>query len=174
MGSDLSGVVVEVGASVRRFKPGDEVYARVDEDRFDYKTHDYAAELHDYDLVFDTLGGKVPERSLAVLKPGGKLISIADPPDAEFAREMGLGWAMQQVMRLLSYRVRKHARRLGVSYSFLFMKPSGEQPCTIGALIDSGALRPVLDRVFAFDSTLEALAYVERGRAKGKVVVTVK
>ena len=125
-------------------------------------------------MVLDTLGGKVSEDSLQVLKPGGKLISISGPPDAEFAVEMGLGWAMRQVIRLLSYRVRKRAARLGVSYSFLFMKPSGEQLRSIGALIDSGELRPVVDRVFSFDSTIEALAYVERGRAKGKVIVKLR
>jgi alcohol dehydrogenase len=74
---------------------------------------------------------------------------------------------------VLSYRVRRQARRLGVSYSFFFMRPSGEQLRTIGALIDAGVVRPVVDRVFPFEQTNEALAYVERGRAKGKVVVKV-
>jgi len=140
----------------------------------DYKTQDYAAELRDYDLVLDTLGGKVPERSLQVLRPGGMLISISGAPDPAFAREWQLGWVLEQVFRVLSYRIRKQAKRLGVRYSFLFMKPSGGQLREIGALFDSGALRPVVDRVFPFDETAEALAYVERGRAKGKVVVKIK
>ena len=77
-------------------------------------------------------------------------------------------------MRLLSYGIRKKARRQGVSYSFLFMKASGEQLLEIGRLIDSGVIRAVVERVFPFESTNEAMAYVERGRAKGKVVVKVR
>jgi NADPH:quinone reductase-like Zn-dependent oxidoreductase len=60
-----------------------------------------------------------------------------------------------------------------VSYAFLFMRPSGDQLREIGALIDSGIIRPVVDRVFPFESTKEALAYVEKGHAKGKVIVKV-
>ena len=77
-------------------------------------------------------------------------------------------------MRLLSYRIRKRAKRHHVSYSFLFMRPSGDQLREIGSLIDSGTIHPVVDRVFPFESTTEALAYVEGGRAKGKVVVRVR
>jgi alcohol dehydrogenase len=271
LGSDLSGVVVQVGAGVRGFKPGDEVYARVDKDRtgafaefiavreesvapkpasldmeaaasiplvgltawqalidraglkpgqkvlihagsggvgsfaiqlarhlgafvatttstanvdwvkqlgadlvIDYKTQDFSALLRDYDVVFDTLGGKTLEDSVQVLKPGGKIVSISGPPDAAFAREWQLGWIKEQAMRLLSFGIRKRAARHGVSYSFLFMWPSGAQLREIGALIDSGVLRPVVDRVFPFDETVEALAYVERGHAKGKVIVKIR
>jgi NADPH:quinone reductase-like Zn-dependent oxidoreductase len=77
-------------------------------------------------------------------------------------------------MRLLSYRIRKRAKRHHVSYAFLFMRPSGDQLREIGALIDSGIIRPVVDRVFPFESTKEALAYVEKGRAKGKVIVKMR
>jgi alcohol dehydrogenase len=74
-------------------------------------------------------------------------------------------------MRLLSYRIRKKAKRHHVSYSFLFMRASGDQLREIGSLIDSGIIRPVVDRVFPFESTNEAMSYVEKGRAKGKVIV---
>jgi len=77
-------------------------------------------------------------------------------------------------MRLLSYRIRKKAKRHRVSYSFLFMRANGDQLREIGHLIDSGIIRPVVDRVFPFESTNEAMAYVERGRAKGKVIVRVR
>ena len=114
------------------------------------------------------------EKSLRVLKPGGKLISISGPPDPDFAKEIGLTWIVGLLMRLLSYRIRKKAKRQHVRYSFLFMRASGNQLREIGLLIDSGIIRPVVDRVFAFESTKEALAYVEKGRAKGKVVVKVR
>ncbi len=140
----------------------------------DYRKDDFATLLRDYDVVLNSLGGEVLEKSLQVLKPGGKLISISGPPDSDFAKDMGSSWILRQVMRLLSYRIRKKAKRHAVSYSFLFMRANGDQLREIGRLIDSGIIRPVVDRVFPFESTNEAMAYVESGRAKGKVVVRVR
>jgi NADPH:quinone reductase-like Zn-dependent oxidoreductase len=271
LGNDFAGVVVRVGSRVRRFEPGDEVYARPDADRIgafaqfiairedslaikpkeltmeeaasiplvgltawqaliekanlkkgqkvlihagsggvgtfaiqlakhvgaivatttsaanldwvkalgadiviDYTKDDFTTILRDYDVVLNSLGSDVLEKSLQVLEPGGKLISISGPPDPDFARELGSPWISRQVMRLLSYRIRKKAKRYGVSYSFLFMKASGDQLREIGRLIDSRVIRAVVDRVFPFESTNEAMAYVESGRAKGKVVVKVR
>jgi NADPH:quinone reductase-like Zn-dependent oxidoreductase len=138
----------------------------------DYKTQDITAELSGYDLVLDTQGGATLEKSLQVLKPGGAVISVAGPPDPEFAREFGANWFLVQAMRALSFSIRRKAKKRSVSYSFLFMTANGEQLRELGALLDAGVVRPVIDRVFPFDDTLEALAYVESGRSKGKVVVT--
>lgn len=77
-------------------------------------------------------------------------------------------------MRALSFSVRRKAKRRSVHYSFLFMTANGDQLRELGALVDGGAIRPVIDRVFPFDATLDALAYVENGRATGKVVVTLR
>jgi NADPH:quinone reductase-like Zn-dependent oxidoreductase len=63
-------------------------------------------------------------------------------------------------------------RRRQAHYSFLFMRANGEQLSEITSLIDAGTIRPVVDRVFPFASTKEAMAHVESGRAKGKVVVS--
>ncbi|EEA04386.1 Alcohol dehydrogenase zinc-binding domain protein [Burkholderia sp. H160] len=271
LGNDLAGTIVRVGSRVRRFKPGDEVYARPPKDRIgafaefiaitedavalkpralsmeeaasiplvgltawqalveraqlkkgqkvlihagsggvgtlaiqlakhlgaivattasaanagwmkqlgadiviDYKKDDFAAVLKDYDVVVDTQGGKTLEKSLQVLKPGGKLIGIAGPPDPEFARQLGAAWFLRTAMRLLSYRIRKAARRRDVGYSFLFMRADGDQLAQIAKLVDSAAIKPVIDRIFPFESTREALAYVETGRAKGKVVIKIR
>jgi NADPH:quinone reductase-like Zn-dependent oxidoreductase len=140
----------------------------------DYKKDEFEKVLSGYDAVLNSLGKDTLEKSLMVLKPGGKLISISGPPDAEFAREIGSSWPMQQVMRLLSFGIRKKARRHGVTYSFLFMRASGEQLSKITALIEAGTIHPVMDRVFPFEATNEALAYIETGRSKGKVVVKLK
>ena len=140
----------------------------------DYKTQDFEAVLRDYDVVLNSQDGKTLEKSLRVLKRGGKLISISGPPDPEFGKESGAPGFVKLVMRLLSSGVRRKAQRLGVGYSFLFMKASGSQLREITRLIEAGAIRPVIDRVFPFASTNEALAYVEAGRAKGKVVVQIK
>lgn len=139
----------------------------------DYKTRDFSRELKDYDVVLNSLGADVLEKSLEVLKPGGELISISGPPDPDFAKEQGLSWGLQQVVRLLSYGIRKKARKKGVSYAFLFMRASGAQLEKLKALIDSGVVRPILDRSFPLDLTEDALAYVEKGRSKGKVTIKV-
>lgn len=140
----------------------------------DYKTQAFETVLNGYDLVLNSLGTDTLEKSLAVLKPGGKLISVSGPPDVEFARENGSGWLLRQAMRFLSRDIRTKARRRGVSYSFLFMRANGEQLGRITTLIEGGVIRPVIDRVFPFEATNEALAYVEAGRSKGKVVVRLK
>ncbi|OBF81346.1 NADPH:quinone oxidoreductase [Mycobacterium sp. 852002-51163_SCH5372311] len=140
----------------------------------DYKNNDFEAILRDYDVVLDTQGGETLEKSLRVLKPGGKVISVAGPPEPNFAKEFGVNWLLIQAMRLLSFKIRRKAKRRGVTYSFLFMKASGDQLRELGDLIDFGVIRPVVDRVFPFQSTRDALAYVEKGRAKGKVVVKIR
>ena len=271
LGNDVAGVVVQVGCQVRRFKIGDEVYARPPQDRIgsfaeliainedavalmpkkltmeeaasiplvaltayqaliekaalkkgqkvlihagsggvgtiaiqlakhlgatvatttsaanldlvkslgadiaiDYKTTDFVKVLSDYDVVLNSLGTETLTKSLEVLKPGGKLISISGPPDPDFAKDQGANWLLKLVMNFLSFGIRKKAKRYRVLYSFLFMRASGEQLNEITSLIDAGIIRPVVDRVFPFESTSEALAYVEKGRAKGKVIVNLK
>ena len=140
----------------------------------DYKKDDFEAALRDYDVVLNSQDGKTLEKSLRILKPGGQLISISGPPDPAFANAIGAPGFVKLILRLLSSGVRRRAKRLGVRYSFLFMKASGSQLRQITALIEAGAIRPVVDRVFPFELTNEALAYVEAGRAKGKVVIKVK
>ncbi|MDX8147264.1 NADP-dependent oxidoreductase [Lentzea sp. BCCO 10_0061] len=271
LGNDVAGVVIRVGGSVRRFKPGDEVYARPDEDRIgtfaelisiseddlalkperltmeeaaaiplvgltawqalveiaglregqkvfiqagaggvgtfaiqlakhlgatvatttsaanadlvrrlgadvviDYREDDFETVLRDYDVVLNSLDDETLRKSLRVLKPGGKLVSISGPPDPAFAREPGRPWFLRPVMWVLSRGVRKAARRQQVSYSFLFMRADGKQLGEITSLIDAGAITPVVDRIFPFEATNEAMAYVRTGRAKGKVVVKVR
>ena len=139
----------------------------------DYKKDDFEKVLRDYDVVVNSLGKETLEKSLRVLKPGGKLISISGPPDRAFATDIGSGWILRQLMGALSHRIRKQARRHRVSYSFLFMKASGDQLREITSLIEAGTIRPVVDRTFPFEAAGEALAYVETGRAKGKVVVKI-
>jgi NADPH:quinone reductase-like Zn-dependent oxidoreductase len=270
LGTDLAGVVVRVGPRVRRFKAGDKVYARADDDRIgtfaeliavkedslalkpanlsmeeaasiplvaltawqtlvvkgrlkkgqkvlihagsggvgtiaiqlakhfgatiattasavnadmlkglgadiviDYKKDDFSTMLKGYDLVIDTQGGDTLKRSLRVLKPGGKLIGIAGPPDPDFAKLRGMNSFVRLVMWLLSYGIRNAARHSGTSYSFHFMTANGQQLAEITRLIEAGYIRPVVDRIFPFEETRQALDYVETGRTKGKVVIKV-
>jgi len=268
LGNDMAGTVVSVGAGVHHFKPGDEVYARPDDDRIgtfaefiavkaasvalkpsnlnmveaaslplvaltawqalvetaqlkpgqkvfiqagsggvgtvaiqlakhlgafvatttstanvewvkalgadvviDYKQHDFATELRDYDVVLNSLGKDELTRSLQILKPGGHLISISGPPTPAFAVARGLAWPLKQVLRLLSRGIRSRAKQQRVTYTFLFMRADGRQLSEITSLVESGAIRPAIDRIFTFQETRGALAHVESGRTKGKVVV---
>lgn len=271
LGNDMAGTVIRVGARVRDFKPGDEVYGRPDDDRIgtfaeriavkasslalkpgnlsmveaaslplvaltawqalvktaqlqkgqkvliqagsggvgtiaiqlarhlgafvatttstaniawvqalgadvviDYKRQDFAHVLRDYDVVLNSLGTDELNKSLQVLSPGGHLISISGPPTPTFAAARGLAWPLRQVLRLLSSGIRRKAKNKGAHYSFVFMRADGAQLREITSLVESGAIRPVVDRVFPFEHTQAALAYVASGRAKGKVVVQVR
>jgi NADPH:quinone reductase-like Zn-dependent oxidoreductase len=137
----------------------------------DYRKQDFADVLSGYDVVLDSLGGENLEKSLTVLKPGGQAIGVAGPPDPGFAKQLGAPKVMGVVMGVLSRKIRGQARKRGVSYSFLFMQANGAQLRELGALYDAGHLRPVIDTTFPFDQTIEALSYVEQGRATGKVVI---
>ncbi len=122
-------------------------------------------------MVLDSLGQASLEKSLTVLRPGGLAISVVGPPDPSFANQLRQP-LLKPVMAILSRKVRRQARKLGVRYSFFFMRADGTQLASLAALYDNGTLRPVLDRTFPFTETLDAMAYVEQGKAKGKVVVT--
>ncbi len=139
----------------------------------DYRTQDFEQVLSGYDLVLNSQDAKTLAKSLNVLKPGGKLISISGPPDVSFAKSLKLNLFLRFVMRMLSRSILKKAKARGVDYAFLFMRADGQQLGEIANLIDAGIIRPVVDKVFPFAQTADALAYVETGRAKGKVVVTV-
>jgi NADPH:quinone reductase-like Zn-dependent oxidoreductase len=138
----------------------------------DYRSQDFEQMLSGYDLVLDSLGGKNLERSLRVLRKGGKAIGIAGPPDPGFAREMGANLVLRLAVAGLSSGIRRQARRLGVHYEFLFMRASGDQLREITALVDGGAIRPVVGKTVPFDETAEALSALERGGIRGKAVVT--
>lgn len=138
----------------------------------DYRSQDFEELLSGYDLVLDSLGGENLEKSLRVLKAGGKAIGIAGPPDPAFAREAGLNPMLRLAVSGLSAGIRRQARKRGVSYEFLFMRASGDHLRQITALIDGGALRPVVGRVFPFGQTVEALQSLEQGGIRGKAVIS--
>lgn len=138
----------------------------------DYRTQDFAAELAGYDLVLDSLGGENLDRSLRVLRRGGTAVGIAGPPTPEFARAAGLNPVLRGAMALLSRKVRARASRLGVRYHFLFMRASGDQLRHIAALVESGAIRPVVGSTYQFDETPTALSSLGRTPTRGKTVVT--
>jgi len=141
----------------------------------DYKTQDFEEILKGYDLVLHSnRDKKVLEKSLRILKPGGQLISLVGPPTPEFASAMGLPRYLKFITKFLSAGAKQKAKKADVRFTFLFMRAEGNQLGEITKLIEAGVIRPVIDKVFPFEQTNEALAYVETGRAKGKVVIKVR
>lgn len=141
----------------------------------DYKTEDFEIKLKGYDLVLHSnRDAKILEKSLRILKSGGQLISLVGPPTPEFANAIGLPWYLKFVINLLSFSARKKAKKLNISFKFLFMRAEGKQLGEITKLIEAGIIKPVIDKVFSFEQTNEALSYIETGRSRGKVVVKVK
>lgn len=137
----------------------------------DYKKQDFEHVLHGYDAVLGTVKGDTIEKSLAILKPGGRIVSLVGPLDAAFARKKQLNVLLTFVFGLMSRKIMRLASKRDVSYAFMFVRPDGSQLGQIGQLLADGRIQPVIDKVFPFDQAKEALAYLAQGRAKGKVVV---
>ena len=137
----------------------------------DYKKQEFDEVLRDYDAVLGTVKGDALEKAVRILKPGSTIVSLVGPPDVAFARKRGMNFVMKSVFAVLSRKITRLSRHRGATYSFLFAQPNGAQLAEIGALLDAGHIKPVIDKVFPFEQAKEALAYLEQGRAKGKVVV---
>ncbi|KGO86931.1 NADPH:quinone oxidoreductase [Flavobacterium rivuli WB 3.3-2 = DSM 21788] len=140
----------------------------------DYKTQDFESILKDYDVVLNSQDTKTLEKSLKILKTGGKAISISGPPTPQLANDIGLPWYLKIILTLISFSIKSKAKKNHVDYSFLFMRAEGSQLQEITKLIEANIIKPVIDKVFAFEKTNDALKYVESGRAKGKVVIKIK
>ena len=137
----------------------------------DYRKQDFEGVLSGYDMALGTIRGDGVEKALKILRPGGVVVSLIGPLDAAFARTRNMNAVSRLLYSLMSRKVNRIAKDRGARYSFLFVRPDGAQLAQIGRIIDTGSIRPVIDRVFPFDETKEALDYLETGRAKGKVVV---
>ncbi|MEF3081545.1 NADP-dependent oxidoreductase [Luteimonas sp. SMYT11W] len=140
----------------------------------DYTRDTFDTVLRDYDVVLGTLRGDVIEQSVGILKSGGRIVSLVGPLDPAFARARKLNGLLALVFGWMSRKIRRLAKQRDLSYSFLFARPDGAQLAEIAALLESGRIRPVIDRVFPFDQAHAALVHLGKGRARGKVVVQVK
>jgi alcohol dehydrogenase len=139
----------------------------------DYKTEDFGTMLRDYDVVLNSQDNAALMKSIGILKDGGSLISISGPPDWKFGKEMKASFLVRLILQAASRNVRRAAKRRRVKYEFLFMKPNGNQLRQIGELIDRGIIKPAVEKTFPFNKTQDALDYVEKGHAKGKVVIKI-
>lgn len=270
LGNDLSGVVADVGAQVRRFKKGDAIYARLDKDRIgtfaefavvregaaalkptnltfeeaaslplvaltawqalvefgklgasqkvlihagsggvgsvaiqlahhlgatvfttvgqrnvelakrlgadvaiDYRRARFEDVARDCDVVLDSAGGDTLVRCFESLKPGGVVVSIGSTPSAAFARNWGLNPIIVLAIRVMSRKATAAARSHNAHFEYLFVRADGEQLREITRLVESGAIKPLVDKMFPLEQVRDALAYSESGRATGKVVIKV-
>ncbi|KOC91452.1 NADP-dependent oxidoreductase [Winslowiella iniecta] len=139
----------------------------------DYKKQEFENELSGYDMVLGTIKGDSIEKSTQILKPGGKIVSLIGPLDAAFARARGLNFLLRLVFGLMSRKIMRLTKKRSLSYSFLFVRPDGNQLTQIGKLIEAEQIRPVIDKVFPFAEAKDALIYLAGGHAKGKVVVKI-
>jgi len=139
----------------------------------DYKKQAFEKVLRDYDAVLGTVRGDAIEKSIAILKPGSRIVSIVGPLDAAFARAKGLSFVLRFVFGLMSRKIMRLARKRDIDYAFHFVRPDGAQLDEIGNLLTAERIRPVIDKVFPFEQAKEALDYLALGRSRGKVVVRV-
>jgi len=139
----------------------------------DYKTTRFEEVVRDQDVVFDTQGGETLLRSFQSVKRGGVVVTVGGVPDGKFARAWGVSLPIIWALTFMTRKITAAAKQSGARFAYLFMRPSGDQLAEISKLVDQRALKPILDRRFPFDATREAVAYVESGKAVGKVIVDV-
>ncbi|MGE1126070.1 NADP-dependent oxidoreductase [Bacillus wiedmannii] len=166
MGATVTTTASEAGANLVKSLGADEI--------INYKTEKFEEILKDYDAVFDTIGGTTLEKSFNIIKSGGNIVSVSGMPNARFGKEFGSGLFKTFLFSLASKKVTALEKKHNAQYSFLFMKPSGDQLRTIANYIEAGKIKPVIDRVFPFEDTQKAMEYSEAGRAKGKIIVKIK
>lgn len=166
MGAFVSTTASEAGTNLVKSLGADEI--------INYRTEKFEEKLKNYDAVFDTLGGEILEKSFGVLKSGGKIVSVSGLPNARFGREYGSGFFKTLLFSALTHKLTALEKKHHVQYSFLFMKPSGEQLRTIANYIEAGKIIPIIDRVYPFENAQEAMEYAETGRAKGKIIVKIR
>lgn len=116
----------------------------------DYTAEDFAAKLHDYDAVFDTVGDETATKSYGVLKKGGTLVSMVAQADEALAAEQGITFISQST------------------------QPTAQRLQAVIDMVSDGTLKVTVDKVFAFEQVAEALEYLKTGHPRGKVVLSVQ
>lgn len=115
----------------------------------DYTTTQFEDAVHDVDVVFDMVGGETLARSWRVVKPGGVIVSVVSPRPSE-----------QDATN-------------GARFAWFIVEPSGEQLRQIGALLDAGQVRPIIDQVFPLAEARQAYIAAAQGHPRGKIVLRV-
>jgi len=133
----------------------------------DYKTEDYKNIVSDVDIVFDTLGKQYTEEAFQLIKSDGRVVSIAGPMDEEMAKWLGM------TNYKLPEKIAQVIEQSGGHYKFVFMEPNGAHLAEIKSLIEDEKIKPVIDKVYPFDQSVEAFKHLASGRAKGKIIIKI-
>ncbi len=140
-GAHIIGTVSSVHAEAARKLGMDQVV--------DYAAGPFEASVGEVDLVFDTAGGERLQRSASIIRPGGRLVSVASEPPQELATQRG------------------------ITASYFVVEPNGAQLGEIGRLIDDHRLKPVIDQVFPLAEARQAFQRSLSRHPAGKVVLRV-
>ncbi len=166
MGATVATTASEAGTNLVKSLGADKI--------INYKAEKFEDILENYDAVFDTLGGEILENSFEVIKSGGKIVSVSGLPNARFGKDYGSGFFKTLLFSAASHKLTALEKKLNVHYTFLFMKPSGEQLRIIANFIETGKIKPIIDKVFPFEDAQKAMEYAEAGRAKGKIILKIR
>ncbi len=140
----------------------------------DYRRERFEEVAKDCDVVLDSAGGDTLVKCFECVKPGGVVVSInSSTPSPAFARSWGLNPILVFAIRVLSRKATAAAREHQARYEYFFVRADGEQLKEITRLVESGAIQPVVDKIFPLEHVRDALAYSESGSATGKVVIKV-
>jgi alcohol dehydrogenase len=165
LGADVTTTASKRGEALVRSLGCDEV--------IDYTASDISKGGRRFDAGLDLVGGKTLEQMFDIMKPATRIVSVAAVPEPQTAiKDLGGRRALAAVFWIISYGIRSRARRAGIGYRYLFMHPSGSDLAQLAELIETEKLKVVIDRTYPLADISEALGYLETGRAKGKVVVT--
>ena len=138
----------------------------------DYKKEDYLAQVSDCDVVFDTLGGAYTLDAFKVIKSGGRVVSVNGEVDDILARKLGLNFIIRKILSLKARKVTQAAAKKNATYRMILMNSDGVQLAELAELYVQKKIKAVIDRSYPFTESIEALKYLSKGRAKGKVVIT--
>lgn len=141
----------------------------------DYKTQNYKTEVSKLDVVFDTLGDDYTPEAFQLLKPGGKVVSIAGRKlDDAAARKFGLNIFLRGLMKLLLIPITVKCKKYKASYRFILNEPAGERLQILKDQLETGAVKPVIHKIYDFSEVVEAFKMQQGGRAKGKLVIDIR
>jgi alcohol dehydrogenase len=140
----------------------------------DYTSENYLDLGAVFDVVFDTLGGEHTLNSFKVIKNEGRVISISGAIDGATAEQFGLNKFIRMILAFQARKVTRAASKKNAMYRFLFMSPNGEQLKKIAKLYESGEIKPIIDKTYNFSEAIQALEYLSKGHARGKVIVKIR
>ena len=140
----------------------------------DYTSENYLDEGAVFDVVFDTLGGEHTLNSFKVIKNEGRVISISGAIDGATAEQFGLNKFIRMILAFQARKVTRAASKMNAMYRFLLMSPNGDQLKKIAKMYESREIKPIIDKTYKFAEAIQALEYLSKGHARGKVIVKIR